>query len=175
MTGERIVFGGGCFWCTDAVFKLLRGVEKTMPGYAGGAKENPTYDEVCTGRTGHAEVLRVDYDSAVIPLDTLLDVFFEMHDPTSLNRQGADMGSQYRSIILYETEEQRTVVEAHIEGIRKNYAKPIVTEVKRLDVFYPAEAYHMDYYAKNRMNPYCALVISPKVSKIKKEFARMVR
>jgi peptide-methionine (S)-S-oxide reductase len=167
---ESIVFGGGCFWCTEAVFKMLKGIIKTMPGYAGGHTKNPTYDDVCNGDTGHAEVLEVEYNPKIIPLEKLLDVFFEMHDPTSLNRQGADSGSQYRSIVLYNTEEQKKEVTNYIKNAQKNFNKPIVTEVVKLDKFYPAETYHKDYYSKNPIQPYCLMVVRPKVEKIKKEF-----
>lgn len=167
---EIIVFGGGCFWCTEAVFKLFEGIIGTMPGYAGGRTSNPTYDDVCTGETGHAEVLKVEYDPGKIGLDKLLKIFFEMHDPTSLNRQGADYGTQYRSIVLYTTEDQKKAVLSFIDGIKGDFGKPIVTEVKALDKFYPAEQYHKNYYANNAGAPYCSVVIGPKVAKIKKEF-----
>lgn len=167
---EIIVFGGGCFWCTEAVFKLFKGVVKTRPGYAGGNTKNPTYEQVCTGNTGHAEVLLVEYDPKILPLETLFDVFFTMHDPTSINRQDSDVGSQYRSMILYNTQEQKKKAEEFIRKIQKDFDRPIVTEIKKLDVFYPAEEYHKDYYAKNRFQPYCSLVIGPKIAKIKKKF-----
>ena len=167
---ETIVFGGGCFWCTEAVFKMFKGVVKTMPGYAGGKTENPTYDQVSMGYTRHAEVLQVEYDPAVAPLEKLLDIFFSMHDPTSLNRQDADIGTQYRSMILYTSNRQKEAIDKFIDKIRKNYDKPLVTEVKPLDKFYPAEDYHKDYYKKNPLQPYCMLVIRPKVGKIKKKF-----
>jgi peptide-methionine (S)-S-oxide reductase len=167
---ETIVFGGGCFWCTEAVFKMFHGVIKTMPGYAGGITKNPTYEEVCNGDTGHAEVLEVEYDPKVADLGKLLEIFFEMHDPTVLNRQGADVGSQYRSIILYNNAKQKDIIESFIEKIRKNFKNPIVTEVKKLEKFYPAENYHKDYFGKNPLQPYCMFVVRPKVQKIKKEF-----
>ncbi len=170
MAKDMIVFGGGCFWCTEAVFKLFKGVTSTMPGYAGGHVQNPTYEQVCTETTGHAEVLKIEYDSAVIPFDTLLEVFFTMHDPTTPNRQGADSGSQYRSIILYSTPEQKSESEAYIKKIQKDFDNPIVTEIKKLDKFYPAEKYHKDYYDNNRFQPYCAIVIGPKIAKVKKKF-----
>ena len=172
---ETIVFGGGCFWCTEAVFEMLRGVVKTEPGYAGSTTKNPTYEQVCNGDTGHAEVLEVVYEPAIIPLDTLLDVFFEMHDPTTLNRQGADFGTQYRSVIFYSSEGQKATVAAFIKKIQKDFDKPIVTEVKKLDKFYPAESYHEKYYDKNPNAGYCSFVISPKVQKIKKEFAKLIK
>lgn len=167
---ESIVFGGGCFWCTEAVFKMFDGVIATMPGYAGGTKKNPTYEEVCTGDTGHAEVLKIDYNPDKISLDKLLEIFFKMHDPTILNRQGNDTGTQYRSIILYSKDAQKKASESYIKKAQKDFNKPIVTEIKKLDVFYPAEQYHKDYSDKNPLNPYCMLVVRPKVDKIKKEF-----
>jgi peptide-methionine (S)-S-oxide reductase len=172
MTSETqaIVFGGGCFWCTEAVFSMIEGVVKTMPGYAGGTTKNPTYEEVCSGDTGHVEVLQVEYDPKIVALDKLLDVFFTMHDPTTIDRQGADVGSQYRSIILYTSDEQKRGAENFIKGIQKNFGKPIVTEVKKLDKFYPAESYHKDYYDKNKINPYCMFVVKPKIDKVKKRF-----
>jgi len=166
---ETIIFGGGCFWCTEAVFKMIKGVAKTTPGYAGGATANPTYEEVSTGNTGHAEVLMVEYDPKVLSLRKLLDVFFSMHDPTSLNKQGADVGPQYRSIILYNSIEQKEEIESLVKDVQKRFDKPIVTEIKRLGRFYPAEDYHRDYYDKNPTNPYSVSVIRPKVKKIREE------
>jgi peptide-methionine (S)-S-oxide reductase len=149
---------------------MIEGVVKTMPGYAGGTTKNPTYEEVCNGDTGHVEVLQVEYDPKIVALDKLLDVFFTMHDPTTIDRQGADVGSQYRSIILYTSDEQKRGAENFIKGIQKNFGKPIVTEVKKLDKFYPAESYHKDYYDKNKINPYCMFVVKPKIDKVKKRF-----
>jgi peptide-methionine (S)-S-oxide reductase len=170
MAKETIVFGGGCFWCTEAVFELFDGISKTMPGYAGGTTKNPNYEQVCSGNSGHAEVLQIEYDPKVIELEKLLDVFFTMHDPTSLNRQGADFGTQYRSIVLYTSAEQKAVIEKFIKERQKDFDKPIVTEVKKLDVFYPAEGYHQKYYDKNRSQPYCSVVIGPKIAKVKKKY-----
>ncbi len=167
---ESIIFGGGCFWCTEAVFKLFKGVTKTQPGYAGGHTKNPTYEEVCSDTTGHAEVLYIEYDPKIITLDKLLSVFFEMHDPTSRDRQGADVGSQYRSIILYNTDSQKKIIDEFLKNSQKKFTKQITTEAKKLDKFYPAEDYHKDYYSKNPLQPYCILVTRPKVEKIKKEF-----
>lgn len=172
---KEIVFGGGCFWCTEAVFSMLKGVARTTPGYAGGAKKNPTYEEVCGGETGHAEVLKVEYDPDAITLKKLLDVFFEMHDPTSMDRQGGDIGLQYRSIILYESTAQKAAIDSYIKSAQKRFSKPIATEVKKLDAFYIAEDYHKRYYDKNPINPYCMLVIRPKVSKIRKEFSPIIK
>lgn len=175
MITERIVFGGGCFWCTEAVFDMLKGVVKTEPGYAGGTRPNPTYEEVCRGDTGHAEVLLMDYDPNIINLEKLLDVFFEMHDPTTKDRQGADMGSEYRSIILYTATSQREVIDAYIKKAQKKFDRPISTEIKRLDVFYPAEDYHKKFYEKNPLQPYCVFVTRPKVAKIRKEFGEIIK
>jgi peptide-methionine (S)-S-oxide reductase len=169
---EKIVLGGGCFWCTEAVLDNLPGVTKITPGYSGGITNNPSYDEVCTGRTGHAEVVMVEYDPVQVSLEELLDLFFATHDPTTPNRQGGDIGTQYRSIILYTSEEQKAAIQSFIDGIRKDYESPIVTEVKPLEAFYPAEDYHQSYYDKNPRQPYCQLVISPKVKKAKQKTGR---
>ncbi len=167
---ESIVFGGGCFWCTEAVFSMFKGVLKTTPGYAGGTVKNPTYEMVCEGDTGHAEVLKIDYDPKIIQLKTLLDIFFNMHDPTLLNRQGGDVGTQYRSIILYNSEEQKETAEKFIKNLQSSFENPIVTELKKLEEFYPAEDYHQRYYEKHPYQPYCAVVIGPKIHKIKKKY-----
>jgi peptide-methionine (S)-S-oxide reductase len=174
---ETAVFGGGCFWCTEAVFKMLKGVVSVMPGYAGGTKPNPTYDEVCGGETGHAEVTRIEYDPAQVSFHTLLTVFFATHDPTTLNRQGNDVGTQYRSIILYTTPAQKTEAEAFIREVDESSREgnPVVTEVKPLKEFYEAENYHRDYFARNPDKAYCELIISPKVEKVQKEFAELLK
>src|SRR5271157_4942745 len=169
-TTKTIVFGGGCFWCTEAVFEMFDGVVKTAPGYAGGTTKNPTYEQVCSGTTGHAEVTKVEYDPDVAGLEKLLEVFFAAHDPTMVDRQGPDVGSQYRSIILYTEEQQKKAIDTYMRKISGNYEKPIATEVKKLDVFYPSEDYHKDYYKNNPLQPYCLLVIRPKIAKIRKEF-----
>jgi peptide-methionine (S)-S-oxide reductase len=166
---ETIVLGGGCFWCIEAVLNTLVGVLKVTPGYAGGVAEDPTYRQVCYGDTGHAEVVEVEYDPEVISLDDLLEIFFAAHDPTSLNRQGGDVGTQYRSIVLYDSQEQRRSVERFIAGIAKDHDRPIVTEVKELDRFYPAEEYHHRYYERNPDQPYCRAVISPKLAKLRRK------
>ncbi len=170
MKNKSIVFGGGCFWCTEAVFEMFRGVEKTTPGYAGGNFPDPTYEDVCTGSTGHAEVLKIDYDMDQISLEKLLKVFFSMHDPTSPDHQGADYGSEYRSIILYSDSNDKAIIEKAIKEAQANHDDKIVTEVKKLDNFYVAEDYHKKFFDKNPLQPYCMLVVRPKVSKIKKEF-----
>ncbi len=167
---KEIVLGGGCFWCSQAIFDMFNGVVKTTPGYAGGTTKNPTYEQVCSGTTGHAEVIKVEYNPIIAPLEKLLDIFFKMHDPTSLNGQDSDMGSQYRSIILYTFSKQKETIDNFIGKISKNYNKPIVTEVKPLITFFPSEDYHKNYYKNNPLQPYCMLVIRPKISRIRKEF-----
>ncbi|MFH1649646.1 MAG: peptide-methionine (S)-S-oxide reductase MsrA [Candidatus Woesearchaeota archaeon] len=162
---QVIVLGGGCFWCTEAVFSRIEGVLKVEPGYAGGTTKNPTYEEVCTGRTGHAEVVRIEYDSPET-LPRILDAFFATHDPTSLNRQGNDVGTQYRSAVFYKTNEQKLIVEKAIKHLQQSLDKPIVTEIKQLHEFYPAEDYHKNYFKKNPLNPYCMFVIRPKLKKL---------
>lgn len=165
---ERIVLGGGCFWCTEAVMELVDGVAGVTSGYAGGTTLNPTYEEVCSGRTGHAEVVAVDYDPSIVSLEEILDVFFDSHDPTTLNRQGHDRGTQYRSIILYGSEDHGERARTYVEGVAERYDDPVVTEVEKLDSFYPAEDYHQDYFSRNGDAPYCRAVISPKVEKARK-------
>jgi len=177
---EIAVFGGGCFWCTEAVFGRLKGVVSVMPGYAGGTTVNPTYEQVCTGKTGHAEVTRVKYDPAQISYHDLLVVFFATHDPTSLNRQGADVGTEYRSAIFYTTDEQRREAEALIDQLNSQLnssdsaGKKIVTEVVPLSAFYEAENYHQDYYRNNSLAPYCQVVIDPKLRKLHKQFSALL-
>ncbi len=173
---EIAVIGGGCFWCTEAVFKMLRGVSSVLPGYAGGDTPNPTYDEIARGMTNHAEVIKIEYDPALVKYTDLLTVFFGSHDPTTPNRQGHDVGTQYRSIILYTTDKQKVEVEKFISDINSSnkMGAPIVTEVKQLDVFYDAENYHKDYYANNSGNMYCELVINPKLEKVQKDFAQLL-
>ena len=167
---DTIVLGGGCFWCVEAVLKPLRGVERVVSGYANGHVRNPTYREVCAGRTGHAEVVEVTFDPAEISLHDLLTVFLTTHDPTTLNRQGADVGTQYRSGIYVTDEAQRSEAEGVIAELERAgvYDDPIVTEVEPLDTFYPAEDYHQDYFARNPAQPYCQAVIAPKVSTLRR-------
>jgi len=167
---EQATLAGGCFWCLEAVFLELRGVERVESGYAGGHLPNPTYKQVCSGATGHAEVVQVTFDPAVIPFRELLRIFFTLHDPTTLNRQGADVGTQYRSAIFYHSPEQKADVEAAIAEIAASevWKDKIVTEVVPLDVFYPAEEYHRDYYRRNPRQGYCQIVIAPKVAKLRK-------
>ena len=167
---EVATLGGGCFWCLDAAFRLLKGVIKVESGYAGGTRPNPTYEQVCTGATGHAEVAQVTFDPSVISYRDLLDVFFTIHDPTQLNRQGADVGTQYRSAIFPHTEEQRVEAERAIKELEATGAwdAPIVTTIEPMKAFYPAETYHQDYYARNSRQPYCQGVIAPKIAKLRK-------
>jgi peptide-methionine (S)-S-oxide reductase len=174
---KQAVFGGGCFWCTEAVFKMLRGVISVEPGYAGGTVPNPTYDQVCTGRTGHAEVIRIEYDPAKIGYDDLLAVFFATHDPTTLNRQGNDVGTQYRSSVFVLDDGQREEAKRFIASLEKEHpgGNPVVTTIEPLDAFYPAEEYHKDYFARNQGEPYCQVVINPKLAKAKKRFAELLK
>jgi peptide-methionine (S)-S-oxide reductase len=169
---ELATFGGGCFWCLEAVFLELRGVSAVRSGYAGGHVPNPTYEHVCTGKTGHAEVVQVEFDPDVITYRDLLNVFFTIHDPTTLNRQGADIGTQYRSVIFVHSPAQRTDAEATIAKLNSEHLwnHEIVTEVAPLDEFFPAEAYHDDYYRRNAEKPYCQLIIAPKVLKARQKF-----
>ncbi len=166
---EIATLGGGCFWCTEAVFQMLPGVKSVASGYAGGAKENPTYKEVCTGATGHAEVIQVEYDPKVVSYEKILETFWEAHDPTTLNRQGNDSGTQYRSIILYSNEAQKAAAEKSKAEAQKQFRHPIVTEIVPLKKFYKAEEYHQDYYRENSDAPYCRFVIRPKVEKFEKK------
>ncbi|MCB9069709.1 MAG: peptide-methionine (S)-S-oxide reductase MsrA [Calditrichae bacterium] len=170
-------FGGGCFWCVEAVFLELKGVEKVVSGYAGGKIPNPTYEQICSGTTGHAEVIQIAFDPAVISYDQLLTVFWHVHDPTTLNRQGADVGTQYRSTIMVHNEEQRSIAEVSKAETDASglWNDPIVTEIVPLDVFYPAESYHQDYYNRNPRQGYCSFVIAPKMQKFRKEFADWLR
>jgi peptide-methionine (S)-S-oxide reductase len=169
---DTTTFGTGCFWCTEAVFQELKGVIKVTSGYSGGQDPHPTYEEVCSGTTGHAECLQIVYDPAVISFDELLEVFWESHDPTTLNRQGNDVGTQYRSAIFYHNEEQKEKAEHYKAELIRNkaYDKPIVTEITPFKVFYPAENYHQDYYNLHGTQPYCRLVIRPKLEKFEKVF-----
>jgi peptide-methionine (S)-S-oxide reductase len=174
---QAATFGCGCFWCSEAVFTRVRGVSKVIPGYAGGTEPAPTYEQVCAHRTGHAEVVQVEFDPGQASYEQLLEIFFGTHDPTTRDRQGADAGPQYRSIILYHDEAQRRTAEAvkarlEREGI---FGKPIVTEIEPLTTFYPAESYHRDYYARNSDAAYCQAVIDPKVAKFRKKFAALLR
>ena len=170
---ETATLGGGCFWCLEAVFDMVEGVSRVKSGYAGGHVPNPTYKQVCTGETGHAEVVQVDFDPAVITYADILEIFFGIHDPTTLNRQGNDVGTQYRSAIFTHSQEQaETARRVKTEvGAKGPWDNPIVTEIEELDVFYPAEDYHDDYFQRNTTQPYCQVVIGPKVAKFRKRFA----
>lgn len=174
---ETATFGTGCFWCTEAVFQELKGVIKVTSGYSGGQAINPTYEEVCAGTTGHAECLQIVYDPSVISFDELLEVFWESHDPTQLNRQGNDVGTQYRSAIFYHNEEQKEKAEHYKAEVDKAgaYPKPIVTEITPFSKFYPAEDYHKDYFKLHGSQPYCYLVIKPKVEKFEKAFRNKLK
>lgn len=166
---KKIYFGGGCFWCTEAVFKMLKGVSKVLPGYMGGTVPNPTYEQVCGGKTGHAEVVLVEYDPNIIKLEDLLTVFFASHDPTTKDRQGNDVGTQYRSVIFYE--DQKEIIEKFV----KDLGIPAVTELEPAVTFYEAEDYHKDYYDNFKGNPYCEIIINPKLEKVQKKFANLLK
>lgn len=174
MTDNRQIatLGGGCFWCLEAVYNDLRGIGSVVSGYAGGHLNNPTYKQVCTGNTGHAEVVQISFDPQMITFKDLLNVFFTIHDPTTLNRQGADIGTQYRSVIFYHDQDQKQLAEQTIHEFTEAglWTDPIVTEITPIDNFYPAEDYHQDYYVNNISQPYCTAVIAPKLSKFRKKF-----
>ena len=170
MAQQRAIFGGGCFWCTDAVFRQVKGVSSVISGYAGGARPNPSYEQICSGATGHAEVIAVDFDDCQISYDTLLDIFFATHDPTTLNRQGNDTGTQYRSVIYYQDEAQYTVAADKIAQLKQQGINA-VTELSASVPFYPAEDYHQDFYTKNPTQGYCNFSIPPKLSKLKHYFS----
>jgi peptide-methionine (S)-S-oxide reductase len=169
---EKATLGGGCFWCTEAVYLQLKGVVDVKPGYSGGHVKNPTYNEVCTGNTGHAEVVQVTFDPEIVSFSEILEVFFVTHDPTTLNRQGNDVGTQYRSAIFYHSEKQKQTATEIIKALEKEkaYKNPIVTEVTAFDTFYVAEDYHINYFARNKNQPYCQYVVAPKVEKFQKVF-----
>src|SRR3989344_8646845 len=173
---KTAVFGGGCFWCTEAVFQMLKGVENVEPSYAGGTTENPSYEKVSSGDTGHAEVIRVTYDPTIISYEDLLTVFFGSHDPTTPNRQGADVGEQYRSVILYQTEEEKQVADRVSKEIQESLkdGTRVVTQILPLKEFYKAEDYHQNYFKTNTNAPYCQLVIEPKIEKVRKRFAQLL-
>lgn len=174
---EKATLGGGCFWCTEAIYRELKGVIDVKPGYSGGETKNPTYTEVCTGETGHAEVIQITFDPAVISFSNILEVFFMTHNPTTLNRQGNDVGTQYRSVIFYHSEKQKAVAEKVIQLFTKEkvYDQPIVTEITAFDRFYPAEDYHENYFANNKDKGYCQFVIVPKLEKFRKIFKEQLK
>ncbi len=173
----QATFGGGCFWCTEAVFLELDGVEKVASGYSGGHTENPTYRDICGGNTGHAEVIHIEYDPQKVAYEKLLEVFLMTHDPTTLNRQGNDVGTQYRSVVFYHNPQQKASVEEVIKKLdaAEVFEEPIVTEVAAFEKFYPAEDYHQNYYAQNGLAPYCQMVVRPKVEKVRKVFADQLK
>ncbi len=171
---ETITLAGGCFWCTEAIFAQLKGVDSVTPGYSGGNIDNPTYNDVTSGESGHAESVQIIFDPEIVSLDKLLYVFFKLHDPTTLNRQGADIGTQYRSAIFYNNEEQKEIAENSLTLAQKDYKDKIVTEIVAYKNFFPAEEDHKKYYLKNQGNFYCRLVIDPKIQKLKKEFGNLV-
>ncbi len=174
---ELATLGGGCFWCLEAVYENVHGVERVVSGYAGGHRKNPTYEQVCTGATGHAEVVQLNYDPHVVSYRELLDIFFDIHDPTTLNRQGADIGTQYRSVIFYHSETQHNTAAAMIADLNtsKRWHGPIVTQIVPFEVFYPAEAYHQQYFQKNPAQSYCRIVVAPKVAKLRAHFPAILR
>lgn len=170
---ELATFGEGCFWCYEAIFQGLKGVEKVVSGYSGGHKENPTYEQVCTGNTGHAEVIQITYDPLIVSYDALLEAFWGSHDPTTLNRQGNDVGTQYRSVIFYHNDIQKELAEASMHKLQSSqaFANQIVTLIEPLTIFYAAEDYHKDYFNLHGTQPYCSMVVRPKLDKFKKAFA----
>ncbi len=174
---KTAVFGGGCFWCTEAIFQMLEGVSKVESGYAGGSTSSPSYEAVSSGSTGHAEVIRITYDPAVVSYEDLLTVFFGSHDPTTPNRQGADVGTQYRSVILYRSEEERATAQRVAREIQDSLkdGTRVVTQIVPLDQFFPAESYHQNYFKENTNAPYCQLIIEPKIEKVKKRFVKLVK
>jgi peptide-methionine (S)-S-oxide reductase len=174
---ETATVGGGCFWCVEAAFKELDGVERVTSGYAGGHVEDPSYREVCTGNTGHAEVVQVEYDPEALSYEEILEIFFTVHDPTQLNRQGPDVGTQYRSIVLYQDDEQRRIAENYVAALDEEggYDEEVVTEVERLETFYRAEEKHQDYFEKNPADAYCTMHAQPKVEKVRERFREKVK
>ncbi|MGH7724476.1 MAG: peptide-methionine (S)-S-oxide reductase MsrA [Candidatus Eiseniibacteriota bacterium] len=174
---EVATLGGGCFWCVEAVFEPLEGVQKVISGYSGGKTPNPTYEQVCSGESGHAEVVQVTFDPAVIPYRDVLEIFFAFHDPTTLNRQGADSGTQYRSVIFTHSAEQKATAEKFMAELTANkvFPRPIVTQVVPFQAFYPAEAYHQEYYRNNANQPYCQVTIAPKVAKLRAKYASRLK
>jgi len=174
---EKATFGGGCFWCTEAVFQKIKGVHKIVSGYAGGKKDNPTYQEVSSGDSAHAEVIQIEFDPDEITYKQLLDVFWHVHDPTTLNRQGPDLGTQYRSIIFYHSKEQKRTTERSKEELENSgeFINPVTTEIKKFDRFYSAEEYHQKFFEKNPKHSYCMINIKPKIKKVKKKYAHLLK
>lgn len=172
---QTAILGGGCFWCIEAVYNRAKGVESAISGYAGGKRPNPTYEQICTGATGHAEVVKITFNKKFITYEDILNIFFEIHDPTTLNRQGADSGTQYRSVIFYLNEEQEEAAIAKIEELQKSLTSTVVTQVSEAPEFYKAEEYHQDYLSNNPYQGYCQAVVSPKVQKFMKKFKEFVK
>ena len=172
---EKATLGGGCFWCLEAVYENVKGVKDVVSGYAGGHTENPDYRSVCSGATGHAEVVQITFDPSVVSYEELLDIFWKIHDPTTLNRQGADVGTQYRSVIFYHDEGQKKIAEESRAEAQKRFGAPIVTEIVPLTKFWPAEEYHQDYFRKNPYHGYCRAVVAPKVEKFRENFKEMAK
>ncbi|WOE69130.1 peptide-methionine (S)-S-oxide reductase MsrA [Hydrogenimonas thermophila] len=172
---EKATLGGGCFWCLEAVFENVKGVEDVVSGYAGGHINNPTYEAVCSGTTGHAEVVQITYDPTIISFKDILEIFWKIHDPTTLNRQGADVGTQYRSVIFYHDEKQKEIAKESKAEAQKNFTSPIVTEISPLQTFWKAEDYHQDYFKNNPNQGYCQVVVAPKVEKFQKTFKELVK
>lgn len=174
---EKATFAGGCFWCTEAIFKRLKGVSSVLPGYSGGSSENPTYEQVCKGHTGHAESIQIEFDSKQIPFEKLLEIFFYTHDPTSINRQGNDIGTQYRSVVFYHSAEQKSLAEKFVKQLEgdKVYPRPIVTTIEPFKSFYLAEDYHRNYFDRNRDNLYCDITIAPKIHKLLEKYGEDVK
>jgi len=173
---KQITLGGGCFWCTEAVFQRLKGIEHVESGYMGGSLPNPTYRDICTGNTGHAEIIQITYDPSVISLEQIFEIFWTAHDPTTLNRQGADKGTQYRSVIFYGSEEEKALAEKSINEVASTlYSDPIVTELAALTTYYPGEAYHQNYYNGQSSKPYCHVVITPKIGKLRSKYAKLMK
>lgn len=178
MTQQQIaIFAGGCFWCTEPVFSQIKGVQEVVSGYIGGHTQNPTYKAICNGDTGHAEGIKIVFDASVVSFDTLLEIFMVSHDPTTLNRQGNDIGTQYRSAVFCQSEEQRAAVEAFIAELNAEnvFGAPVVTQINGADIFYPAEDYHQYYFAKNPYQPYCMAVAAPKAAKIRAKYANLIK
>lgn len=175
MKPASTILGGGCFWCLEAVYQRVKGVDKVISGYAGGHTANPSYEQVSSGKTGHAEVVKIDFDPQSISYEQILDIFWAIHDPTSLNRQGDDVGEQYRSIILFANQKQKAEAQKSLDNAQKVWDKPIVTEIKPLDKFYPAEEYHRDYFNNHPEAAYCQVVINPKLAKFQDQFASLLK
>ena len=172
---ESAIFGGGCFWCLDAVFRDVAGVASVESGYSGGQTDNPCYEEICSGETGHAEVVRISFDPDLVSFQSLLHIFFSIHDPTSLNRQGNDVGSQYRSVVFYTSEEQKSIAQNMMTEVSAMFASPLVTELVAVQKFFVAEQYHQDYYRNNPAQGYCAYLIAPKLEKFRKQHRKLLK